>query len=187
MPRAGLTDVITRVRALTGAGTAAWQVDGTSHPTDDEIQVVLDQHRRDLHQHEITFRQDTTGGGSVAWTVADIGGTWLEAGTAFQVEDSQGTTRGTATYTLDQARGVVTFTSDQGGTVLYVTGRCFDVHAAAADVLEQWAAAEAVSFDFQSDASNFKRSQKAQALREQAGVQRRRSRPRVATVTRVDG
>lgn len=187
MPRAGMTDIIARVRALTGAGTAAWTVDGAGHPSDDEIQDALDRNALDLHQAPIVFREDTTAGGTVAWTVADIGWRHLEAGTAFAIEDNLGAARGTTGYTLDAQRGVVTFTTDQAGTSLYVTGRSFDVHAAAAEILEQWAAAESVSFDFTSDASRFQRSQKAEALREQAGVQRRRARPRGARIVRGDG
>lgn len=185
--RDGVWDVVRRVRQLTGAGTAAWTIDGIPHPSDVEIQEALDRHALDLHQVPIRFREDTIGGGSVSWTVADVGWQHLEAGTAFAVEDSTGAARATADYTLDAQRGIVTFTTDQAGTVLYVTGRSFDVHAAAADILEQWAAAESVSFDFTSDASRFQRSQKAEALQRAAGVQRRRARPRTVRLTRGDG
>ena len=49
------------------------------------------------------------------------------------VEDSDGDIIGTANWTADYARGLISFTADQAGTTYFVTGRTYDLNAAAAD------------------------------------------------------
>lgn len=171
MARATMSDLITRVRALTGAGTADW--------SDDQVQDVLDRHRRDLVREPLTPDEEYAGGGTLVWKTYRSGWGHLEqtsGGSAvFVVADSIGNTRGTATYTPDYQRGVVTFAADQAGTALYLTARSYDVHAASAELLEAWASAVALDFDFGTDGQTFRRSQKAEALRAQARLMRQRT------------
>jgi hypothetical protein len=82
-------------------------------------------------------------------------------GTAiFYVQDSTGATQGTALWNADYRRGVVTFGSNTAGTVYFVTGRSYDLDAAAAEVWRRKASHYApTSFDFSTDNHSVSRSQ----------------------------
>lgn len=175
MARDTMSDIIARVRALTGAGTAAYTAGDTTYWTDDQIQDVLDAHRRDIVFEQLTVDETRSGGGSVVFKTYRSQHRNIEGGTAAVIEDGLGDNRGTADYTLDGLRGVAVFTADQGGTALYLTGATYDVHGAAAEVLEGWATAVSLDFDFGTDGQDFSRSQKAKALAERAGEQRRKA------------
>lgn len=176
MSRAGMADNIQRVRSLTFAGTADYALGTANYWDADQIEQVLDRHRVDVVRHHLYSEATYIGGGSVTYVLHRSQYGNLESGTALVVEDSVGDDRGTATYAADLQRGDFTFTTDQAGTVLYLTGRSYDTNAAAAELLEEWAASESRSFDFQTDGQSFSRSQKAQGLRDQARLLRKRSR-----------
>jgi secreted trypsin-like serine protease len=82
-------------------------------------------------------------------------------------------------------RWTLTATSDSA----LVSGSSFDVYAAAADLLEQWATAEALNFDFSADDGTFNESQKREALMEQAARYRQMSSSgtKVVSLAREDG
>lgn len=61
-----------------------------------------------------------------------------------------------------------------------------DLYAAAADLLEMWAAREKLSFDVDADGARFKRSQKAAMLLELAQTYRRQQRPSIIQQVRND-
>lgn len=183
-----MVELIARVRQLTSAGTAAYTVDGSAAFTDDHLQDVLDRHVRTFHHVPLAWDQSWPGGGSVEWTEGHLPYGQLETGTAaFTLEDSLGANVGTASYTLDDQSGRITFTADQGGTVYYASGRSYNLWLACAEVLETWAAAESRSFDFQSDASRFARSQKAAGLLKAAAAFRRKAPAGRARLVRRDG
>jgi hypothetical protein len=69
---------------------------------------------------------------------------------------------------------------------VYVTGRTYDVYAAAADALEAWAAREKLAYDVTLDGQSLRRSQVGERLLALAQSYRRRARPRQAQVTRSD-
>ena len=69
---------------------------------------------------------------------------------------------------------------------VYVTGRTYDVYAAAADALEAWAAREKLAYDVTVDGQTLRRSQIGDRLLSLAQSYRRRARPRQAQVTRSD-
>lgn len=176
MSRAGMATLISRVRTLTNAGTAEYTRGTVSYWSDDHIEDVLDRHRIDLVRHKLTSEATYTGGGSVVYTRQRSAYGNLEAGTALVIEDSVGDDRGTATWSADYQLGIFDFTTDQAGTALYLTARSFDPYGAAGELLEEWAASEARSFDFTTDGQTFARSQKAEGLREQARIMRKRAR-----------
>lgn len=62
----------------------------------------------------------------------------------------------------------------------------YDAYAAAADLLEAWAAKEKLAFDFDADGQSFKRSQKMRALLELAREYRRQQRPQQGVLVRSD-
>ena len=179
MSRDGMADNIARVRALTYAGTAEYTLGTATFWDDDQIEQVLDRHRVDVVREELTGPADYIGGGSVQYVRLHSAHRYIEGASSgsaiFRIEDGTGTDRGTATYTADYLTGTFDFSSDVGGTVLYMTGRAYDVHGAAAELLESWASREAREFDFTADGQSFHRSQKVKSLQEQAGVMRRRA------------
>lgn len=174
-----MTWLITQVRTLTAAGTAEYQVGTANYWDDDQVQQVLDRHRVDIFRERLDAQPTYAGAGSVAYTIHYSGFGNLEAGTALFIEDSVGTKRGTATYSVDHQVGRIEFTADQAGTALYLTARSYDPFGAAAEVLESWAANEARCFDFATDGQSFQASQKAKSLRDQARLLRKHARVRV--------
>lgn len=70
---------------------------------------------------------------------------------------------------------------------VWATGKSFDIYAAAADLLDIWAASLAsCAFDFSSDGQSFRRSQLPQAKRDLAQAYRRNAKPRVTKMVRRD-
>ncbi len=62
----------------------------------------------------------------------------------------------------------------------------YDAYAAAADLLEVWAAREKLSFDVNADGASFSRSQKARLMLAQAAQYRRQQRPSIVQQVRND-
>ncbi len=81
-------------------------------------------------------------------------------------------------YTDEQVREALAARTDTEGEA--------DVYAAAADLLEAWAAKEKLAFDFDADGQSFKRSQKMRALLELAREYRRQQRPQQGVLVRSD-
>jgi len=69
---------------------------------------------------------------------------------------------------------------------VFLTGKCYDCNAAAADLLEYWAATYARRFDFSSDGQSFRVTQARDGLLKQADYFRRQAKPKVAKLTRTD-
>jgi hypothetical protein len=62
----------------------------------------------------------------------------------------------------------------------------YDIYAAAADLLEMWAAREKLSFDFSADNAQYRRSQKVANLLDLAAQFRRRQQVQVIRQVRDD-
>lgn len=60
---------------------------------------------------------------------------------------------------------------------VYLLGKTYDMYAAAADLLDQWAAKLSRSYDFAQSGRTFSRSQMPKALRAQADQYRAQARP----------
>jgi len=166
--RSGMADLITELRGMTEAGTADYTIVGsagtTSYWDDDQLQNILDVHRNDIVFEQLSMFPYRVAGGSLSYTDYRSSYDYYEAttgGTAiFYVQDSTGSAIGTSNYTPDYRRGVVIFGSDQAGTVYYLTGRSYDLNAAAADVWRRKASHYAPSsFDFSTDNHSISRSQ----------------------------
>lgn len=70
---------------------------------------------------------------------------------------------------------------------VYVTGKYYDLHAVAADLLEEWAASLAsMAFDFTADGQTFHRSQKPAQLQKAADIHRRKALALTAQARRSD-
>ena len=148
--------------------------------TDDELQDWLDAHREDVVQRQLGYAETIADGAVVVLDYAAKDGNW-ESDAA--LADSAGTalTPDTADYLV----GRWTFAAHQAPPV-YVSGRSYDVYAAAADALEARAAQVALAFDFTADGATYHRSQQGEALLRLARQYRGQARVRVARMVRTD-
>lgn len=164
MARTGMTNLLTELRGLTEAGTADYTVGTATYWADDTLQDILDIHRTDVIREQLQTYPNYVSAGSISYTDYRSTFAYFEATTGgtviFYVQDAAGSTIGTANYTPDYRRGQLIFGADQGGTAYYLTGRSYDLNAAAADVWRRKAAHYAPSsFDFSTDNHSIKRSQ----------------------------
>ena len=163
--RSGLSSLITELRGLAEAGTADYTIAGTvTYWTDDQLQDVLDIHRKDVIFEPLQMYPTQISGGSISYQDYRSSFGFYEAttgGTAIlYLQDATGATIGSANYTPDYRRGQFQFSANQAGSVYYLTGRSYDLNAAAADVWRRKAAHYApTSFDFSTDNHTVSRSQ----------------------------
>lgn len=190
MARTGMQTLIDTVRGYANAAPDEWEVSTDSslvtYWSDEEIQRVLDRHKRE-YIHAILDAQPTYESGSSVFKQYLLGTGNVESGTAvFKLEDAAGTVSG---YTVDYARGVVTFTSDQSGKSFWWSGFAYDLDAAAADIWRMKASHVAGLVDFSTDGHSIKRSQQAQQYLTMAGYYQSRSTTegvQTAKITRDD-
>lgn len=164
MARTGMTALIEELRGLTEAGTAEYTVGTTLYWSDNALQDVLDMNRHDLYFAPLQVYPYQGAGGTLQYLEYRAPYGFLEqtsGGTAvFYVQDSTGATIGTALWSVDYRRGIVTFGSTTAGSALYLTGRSYDLNAAAASIWRKKAAHYAPSsFDFSTDNHSIKRAQ----------------------------
>src|SRR5690606_36504248 len=67
MATAGMENLVAHVRRLAAAGTAEYTAADTTWWTDDQIEAVLDGHRRDIVGEQLTPEKTMVGGGSAEW------------------------------------------------------------------------------------------------------------------------
>lgn len=157
--RTGMTDLITTLRGMTNAGTADYTIGSTAYWSDDQLQAKLDAHRMDFYVAEL-YQITAIESAVVVYKTYRAPYRNLEGGTVnFLLVDFQGTPAGTADYTADYVAGIVAFDADQAGKSWYLTGRSYDIYAAAADVWRMKAAhASETSYDFSTDNHSIKGS-----------------------------
>ncbi len=162
--RSGMVDLITELRLLTESGTADYSVNAVSYWNDGQLQTVLDKYREDVIFYELEPYPVTGNGGTAEYYRYEIeeygnfekttGGTAV-----FYLQDGTGATIGTSLYTADYLRGEVVFSSNTQGTSYFVTGRTYDLNAAAADVWRKKASHYHTSFNFSTDNHKVDRNQ----------------------------
>lgn len=186
--REGMSSLVSKLRSQTDSGANDYLVGGVPYWSDAQLQTVLDDYRKDIIHLEVGPLLEYSGGVPV-YQQYHTGYSDLESGTVFSVRDANGNVQGTALYSVDYARGVVTFASDTGGSIYYVYGRTYDVHAAAADVWQQKAAHFATSYDISTDGHRLSRSQLINQCFQMATLHRQMSRGAngVVSLYRSDG
>lgn len=161
--RGTLAGPLARLRELAAAEAAEY--------SNDALEAVLDRNRRDFADDRLTPLAQNEGG-TVRFYVHQSAWRNLEesgGGTAVLVlRDSARAVVGTADYSLDAAAGRITFAADTGGSAFYLTGRSYDVYAAAAEVWRMKAAQAAQRMDFTADGASFKASQLVKQYTEMA-------------------
>lgn len=164
MARSGMTALIEELRSLTEAGTAEYTLGTTVYWSDNALQDIMDIHREDLRFVPLQPYPNQVQGGSLVWYDYLSQRGYLEATTGgssvLYLQDSTGATLGTALWNADYRRGMFTFVNTTGGTSVYLTGRSYDINAAAADVWRRKAAHYApTSFNFSTDNHSISRAQ----------------------------
>jgi hypothetical protein len=159
-----MTALIEELRGLAEAGTSDYTVGTTLYWSDDTLQDILDLNRYDLIHQPTHAYPVVVSGGTLQWFEFRAGYGFLEAttgGTAITyLQDSTGATLGTALWNADYRRGVFTFVNDALGTAVYITGRSYDLNAAAASIWRKKAAHYApTSFNFSTDNHSISREQ----------------------------
>jgi hypothetical protein len=153
--RTGLSYIITELRGMTDAGTADYTVAGAAYWTDDQLQVILDNHRHDLTLVELQAREQYSSGGTLQYFDYYAPYGYFEQTTGgsaiFYVQDGSYAIMGTTTYTPDYRRGVVSFAADTSGSTYYLTGRSYDIYGAAADIWRRKASHYTTSVNFSTD------------------------------------
>lgn len=189
MSRTTMSELIQTLRGMTDAAQGEW-ANGTANYWDaDQLQVVLDRNRQDIYNEQLKPIQ-RWGGGSASVYDYQSSFTNFEqtsGGTSvFWLEDSTGADVGTANYTADYLRGFITFAANQMGTIYYLSGRSYDLNAAAADVWRMKAARYAVAYDLSTDNHSLKRSQMHAHAVKMADYYESLGGPSVATLFRSD-
>ncbi len=162
--RAGMGNLITRLRSMTEAGTADYSLAGDTHWSDEQLQGVLDGHRETFVREPLRSEPEYVGDGDLEYHDYYVEGRRnLEeaaGGSAvWDVEDGSGATLGTANYTVNYEAGHIRVTADTEGSAFYLSGRAYNLERAAADVWERKAAHAAKGYFFQADGASFHREQ----------------------------
>lgn len=161
--RSTMVDLIDTLRGMTDANTDDYTIAGIPYWMDKQLQDVLDKHRTEVVRERLISQSEYSGAGTVVYKQfqsrygnfeATSGGSAI-----FVVEDSIGTQSGTANWSADYVAGKVTFTSDQAGTAYYLTGRSYNLNAAAAEVWRMKAGQVAKAFNFSTDNHKIDRGQ----------------------------
>jgi len=174
MARTTLATLITQLRLLVNDPAGESQV-----WSDAELQNFLDVNRVDV-RHAALRPETTWAGGITTYTdyYADYG-MWESD---VVLEDGEGNDLTPLSSNLIVGH----WEFDDQDPPIYVTGKIFDLWAAAADVLEAWAMKVALEFDFAADGGQFNRSQKREALLAVAAQCRIKARPGRAVLIRDD-
>lgn len=161
MSRTTMATLITRCRRYVG------DVSSPEHFTDDEVQDAIDEYRYTVRYAMLRPGPTLEPGALYNWTdyyadrenwEDDLQLTWND----FSV---------LTPATSDNLTGHWTFNLAAPGQypVVRITGKYYDLHAAAADLLEQWANALAPTmYNFSSDGQSFSRFQVIQSMRDAA-------------------
>jgi hypothetical protein len=175
--RSGMADIIAKVRALIGDKNAPQQFQ------DQEIQDQLDT-VREVVRYMPLRPEPTPGAGTGIISYLDFFapvGYWESDAALFGAAWQPLTTD-----TADYITGHWTFAASQVPTV-WIVGKMYDVYSAAATLLEEWIAQDAInSFDFKSGERMYARSQIRKARQDLVESYRAKSWPQIATQYRTD-
>lgn len=163
MLRDGMTALIDRVRLLVNDPAGDGQVF-----SDQEIQDFLDLHRAHVRYLPLDEAPTYSAGAVGYYDYVTDRGHW-EADLVVQ-DGAYGTL---TPASIDLLTGHVHFTVSQTPPVL-ITGKVYDVYAAAVDLLEAWQAKVALEYNFSAEGQSFQRSQKLGQLAALADTYRKR-------------
>ncbi len=177
--RSSMSDLILRVRRYVGDQATP------QHFADQDIQDQCDEHRFTVRYAALRPGPTLQPGALYNYTdyYADVGD-W-ESDVLLSWNDFSTLTPATSDY----INGHWTFALPAPGQypVVRITGKYYDLHSVAAELLEQWAASLATTaFDFTSDGQSFRRGTIITTLLDLAAQQRALSQPTAARALRED-
>lgn len=179
--RAGMGNLIQRLRELANADEGEFTLGGGTYWTDEQLQTKLDQQRRDIYA-EALYPTDTLINGESQyldyyWRCGNVEEA-ASGSAAWLLQDSNGSAVGTADYSIDYDARKITFPASTDGETFMLTYRTFNVNLAASEVWSVKAANVSNRFDIKTDNHDLKRSQleaiysrKAKEFRQKAGGQ----------------
>jgi len=187
--RAGMADLIAELRGLTDAGYDDFKVAGVPYWSDKHLQDHLDRYRFDFLEENLypvqQYRNGTTYYNEYRSQYVNLEG--VASGTGvFKLDNTGGTNMPGTMWSADYTRGVVTFTNDTAGSSMILTGRSYDLNAAAADVWRRKAAYAAKMYQFSSDGQSFNRQQFFQHCNQMAQYYEGMAKPTVISIYRGD-
>jgi len=160
--RAGMVDLVQKVREMTDTGVNDYKVGGVPYWGDKHLQDYLDKYRYDFLEEDLyavqQYRNGTTYYNEYRSAYGNLEGT--ASGTAvFKLDNAGGTNIPGTMFALDAQRGVVTFSNDTLGSSMILTARTYDLNAAAADIWRSKAANAAKMYSFSAGGQSFQRNQ----------------------------
>lgn len=165
--------LVDRLRRMTAVGPDQYTIGNETFWGDEDLQGVLESRVcAHLVQAEVRLVSSIAEDGALQFVEGqiDVAGT-LDADTAIVV-DLSGAKIEDATVHGD---GRVEFAEDQSSSVALLSGLCYDLNGAAADVLTDWASAVQLGYDISTDGQSMKRSQRHAQLLAQAEAFRARA------------
>jgi hypothetical protein len=188
--RSGMANIILTLRGLCDASTADATIGTVAYWSDNQLQDILDMHRIDIWREPLAIIETYAGSGTIQYLDYQSEYTNWEETTGgseiFIVEDSDGDFISSDDYSVDYPRGHITFDADTLGTVYYLTGRTYDLNAAASDVWTRKAGLYASSFSFSTDNHRIDKGALINNAMRMASFYASKSAPFVTTIYRGD-
>lgn len=186
MARTGMNTIYDVVRGMCDLGTADYTLGTAVYWDSHQLEHVLDRHRTDIWYEQLEPVIKYVNGSAQYYTyLAPVKP--LESGsTVFWIETGDGTDISTASYTVDYLTGIVTFAADTEGTAYYMTGRTYDLNAAAADIWRIKAGQAAKVYNISTDGHNLSRGQLITHYLDMARYYESLRDPVTVTMTRSD-
>jgi hypothetical protein len=147
---------------MTDAGYDDFKVAGVPYWSDRHMQDYLDRYRTDFLEEDLQpiqqYRNGTTYYQEYRSQYLNLES--VASGTSiFKLDNAGGTNMPGTMWAADYNRGVVTFNADTAGSSMALTGRSYDLNAAAADIWRTKASYAAKLYSFSSDGQSFTRNQ----------------------------
>jgi hypothetical protein len=171
-----MAELIARLRLLTGDKAALPVFD------DGELQDALDRYREEIRYERLEAFPTYAPGGAATYTLhkACRGNFETDVELVDLSYSPVETTEGGADYQNGR------FTLTESTLTVMITGKRYDLYAAAIDVLEQWLAMLKDETDFSDGKRNFKDSQKRDAVEQLIKQYRRRARVKTGRILTPD-
>ncbi len=187
--RAGMADIIAELRGLTDTGYDDYKIAGVSYWSDKHLQDYLDRYRTDFIEEDLyavqQYRNGTTYYNEYRSNYVNLEG--VASGTGvFKLDNAGGTNMPGTMWTADYNRGVITFTNDTAGSSMILTGRSYDLYAAAADVWRVKAANAAKYYSFSAGGQTFTRNQFTQNCFKMVSYFEGLAKPTIISIYRGD-
>lgn len=125
------TYITDQLRAMCNCGLSDYTIAGVPFWSDAQLQTILDKHRTEIYQRELSAVDELLGGvyNHIHYSLGD---TFVESAT-FALYDSNYIAVTTG-FTVDYALGLVTFTASTNGLPYFATFRSYDINRAASEV-----------------------------------------------------